>query len=39
VRLGYISREAAWRDYGVALDPDGGVLDRETKTERARCTT
>ena len=39
VRLGYISREAAWRDYGVALDPDGGVLDRETKTERARRTT
>ena len=36
VRLGYISREAAWRDYGVALDPDGSVLYRETKIERVQ---
>ena len=38
VRLGYISREAAWRDYGVAIDPDGSVLDRETKIERVQRT-
>ena len=39
VRLGYISGEAAWRDYGVALDPDGGVLGSETETERTRRAT
>ncbi len=39
VRLGYISPEAAWRDYGVALDPEGVVLEPETETERARRAT
>ena len=34
-RLGYISCEAAREIYGVVLDPDGHVLDRETAVERA----
>ena len=34
VRLGYVSREAARRDYGVALREDGGV--DESATARLR---
>jgi len=34
VRLGYVSRESALQDYGVALDRSGEVLMRETEAER-----
>lgn len=35
VRLGYISREAARRDYGVALQENGGIDEPATATLRS----
>jgi N-methylhydantoinase B len=35
VQRGYVSPEAARRDYGVALAADGSVDDEETKRLRA----
>ena len=35
VRLGYISREAARRDYGVALQEDGGIDEPATAALRS----
>ena len=36
VQFGYVSREAAERDYGVLLDRQGAALRRETAERRAR---
>lgn len=36
VRLGYISGDAALGEYGVVLDENGNVRDRETVAERKR---
>jgi N-methylhydantoinase B len=35
VKLGYVTVEGARRDYGVALDASGGVLEKETAQLRA----